>query len=339
MNTPGDIRPTRLLAELSLRIDRVLSSIVPQGSKCALLDFPNYSNVGDSALWLGELEWLRRNHSEIVYGCDIYTFSPEIMASRLGDGIILLSGGGNLGDFWIDHQRLRQEIIEAFPRNRIIQLPQSIHFVDDADILETARVFDAHPNFTLLVRDQASRDLADRHFKCPTVLCPDMAFALAPLPPAGVPDTDILWLARTDAEAASEALPASTAGLTVLDWTDEPSSPLVTRSRQLWQAMFERSADTTACAAELMALHEPLARERLARGCAILARGRVVITDRLHGHILCLLQGIPHVLLDNSYGKVLGFHRMWTSGDPLTRTASSTKAALEMARRMLAQDR
>jgi exopolysaccharide biosynthesis predicted pyruvyltransferase EpsI len=43
-----------------------------------------------------------------------------------------------------------------------------------------------------------------------------------------------------------------------------------------------------------------------------LSRGRVVITDRLHGHILCLLLGLPHVLLDNSIGKLSAYFETWT---------------------------
>jgi pyruvyl transferase EpsO len=46
---------------------------------------------------------------------------------------------------------------------------------------------------------------------------------------------------------------------------------------------------------------------RLRRGQRLLSRYRLVISDRLHVHILCTLLGVPNVLLDNSYGKVSGF--------------------------------
>lgn len=36
----------------------------------------------------------------------------------------------------------------------------------------------------------------------------------------------------------------------------------------------------------------------------MLSRGRVVVTDRLHGAILAAQMGIPTVALDSSYGKV-----------------------------------
>lgn len=45
----------------------------------------------------------------------------------------------------------------------------------------------------------------------------------------------------------------------------------------------------------------------------------VVITDRLHCHILCILLGIPHLFLANSYYKNKSFYDTWTSGIPFCR--------------------
>src|SRR5262249_1753615 len=77
-----------------------------------------------------------------------------------------------------------------------------------------------------------------------------------------------------------------------------------------------------------------MALARLERGRRVLERGRVVITDRLHGHILCLLADIPHVVVDNLYGKVLSFHDAWTSGSPLARKANTVEAAVRVAREL-----
>jgi pyruvyl transferase EpsO len=63
-------------------------------------------------------------------------------------------------------------------------------------------------------------------------------------------------------------------------------------------------------------LRRPLAEQRLMRGCQLLSRGREVVTDRLHAHILCLLMGIPHVLVDNNYGKLRSFFEAWTKDAP-----------------------
>src|SRR3546814_16823778 len=58
--------------------------------------------------------------------------------------------------------------------------------------------------------------------------------------------------------------------------------------------------------------YQMLAQWRLRRGISMLSQGRVIVTDRLHAHILSLLFDIPQVVLDNMYGKVSSFAEQWT---------------------------
>jgi pyruvyl transferase EpsO len=83
-------------------------------------------------------------------------------------------------------------------------------------------------------------------------------------------------------------------------------------------------------------LRRRLASERLVRGCVMLSQGRLVVTDRLHAHILCLMMGIPHVLVDNNYGKVRSFVDTWTRGAPGMRFCSDWSDA-DRARQALAE--
>jgi pyruvyl transferase EpsO len=77
--------------------------------------------------------------------------------------------------------------------------------------------------------------------------------------------------------------------------------------------------------------YEGMARQRLSRGCQLLSSGRGVITDRLHGHILCVLLGIPHILLDNSYGKVRGCYKTWTHPCNFARWCDTPQEAMALA--------
>lgn len=79
-------------------------------------------------------------------------------------------------------------------------------------------------------------------------------------------------------------------------------------------------------------LSDSMARGNLQAGLLILARGRVVITNRLHGHILSLLLGIPNVLLDTDQRKLSRFLQTWTGDSRLTSWASSPSEALREAR-------
>jgi exopolysaccharide biosynthesis predicted pyruvyltransferase EpsI len=67
-------------------------------------------------------------------------------------------------------------------------------------------------------------------------------------------------------------------------------------------------------------------------GFELLGSARFVITDRLHGHILSTLIGVPHVLLDSKLGKNLNLHDTWTSNCACTRVANNIDEALMVAR-------
>ncbi|NES73991.1 MAG: polysaccharide polymerase, partial [Okeania sp. SIO2D1] len=43
---------------------------------------------------------------------------------------------------------------------------------------------------------------------------------------------------------------------------------------------------------------------------------KLVITNRLHGHILCILLNKPHIFLPNAYHKNELFYQTWTSEIP-----------------------
>jgi pyruvyl transferase EpsO len=323
-----------LVATLSRTIDEALDPLVPRGARCALIDFPAYSNVGDSLIWLGERAYLHRRGARIVYACQISNYSRRELARRLGDGLILLRGGGNLGDLWPHHQRLREQVIGDFPDARIVQLSQSIHFRDRNALTRSSARFSGHRHLTLLARDAASLALAREELGVAATLCPDMSFALGPLARLLPPARDILWLARSDQESASGPLPPLGVTEERTDWVEEAPSLAAWLSQIRVEQMARHPRVLGWLAGPGLRLYDVLARQRVTRGRATLGRGRVVVTDRLHGHILAVLMGIPHVLLDNSYGKVSGVLDLWTKSSVLTTWAKTPAEALERAREL-----
>ena len=324
-----------LIASLARTIHEVLDPLVPRGARCALLDFPAYSNVGDSAIWLGERAYLRGRRARIVYTCQLSDYSRWELARGLGDGVILLGGGGNLGDLWPAHQRLRERVIADFPDSRIVQLPQTIHFRDPANLSRARRVFEGHQHLTVLVRDRRSLGIAQAELRAASALCPDMVFALGPLRRRGAPSGDIVWLARSDIESRGGPLPPLSPGEERTDWVTEAPSLTAQMSEVRVRHMGRHPRLLGWLAGPGNLLYDVAARQRLARGCALLARGRVVITDRLHGHTLSLLLGLSHVILDNSYGKVREFFETWTKASPLATWAETPAEALERARALV----
>jgi pyruvyl transferase EpsO len=70
---------------------------------------------------------------------------------------------------------------------------------------------------------------------------------------------------------------------------------------------------------------------RLACGVRKLSRGQVIVSDRLHAHLIAGLMGKPHVCLDNSYGKIGRYIETWGKDNQTLQvsTPQEIKAALE----------
>jgi pyruvyl transferase EpsO len=295
----------QLVGELAHRFARVLDTVLPSG-KLALVDFPDHSNVGDSAIWLGEMAYLRRRGRLPAYYSAIADFDDETCRAAIGGGPILIHGGGNMGTLWPKHEAFRLHLLRTHRGRPIVQMPQSIHYADPAAAAEMADAIREHGQFTLLVRDARSLAFAEQHFDCAIHLCPDAALMLGrqQRSPATVP---VFALLRTDHErsAGEAALPA---GVIADDWLEEEAA----QKRRLRLSLGLGRLFTRDLMAQRATRQQRLAEWRFQRGLAMLSAGELVVTDRLHAHILSLLLDIPHVLLDNNYGKVAGFADQWT---------------------------
>ncbi len=330
MTAPGG-QPT-LVETLRLTLLESLKPLVQGASATALIDFPAHSNVGDSAIWLGALSALRTLGAPApTYTCDAATYDRATLARAIGEGTIFFTGGGSFGDLWERHLRLRERVVADFPSNRIVQLPESVHFQREESLARSQVVWNRHERVTILVRDTASLAFMQREFKTPVRLAPDLAFALGALSRSAAPARDVLWLKRDDKEDSFPAHRPSDA----VDWIAEPITPLIAWSDRLRDEATRRPRLAPVARLLLPRTYVPLARRRLARGVSLLSGGRVLVTDRLHGHVLAMLLGIPHVVLDNSYGKLHHFIRSWTHASPLVRMAASPDEASAHAHELL----
>lgn len=331
-----------VIARLQRSIDEALAPSLPalRAGPYALLDMPNHSNVGDSAIWAGEIAWLLKNVGAPPAYVGEHNATADELNAYIRGNTILLHGGGNFGDVWPNFQEFREHVIQGYPQAHIVQMPQSIHFDEEAALERTAAALRKAHHLRLLVRDQESYDLAAAHFGCEVTLCPDMAFALGPLDRLGTPDLDVLLLLRTDKE--SRQTTAQVQGLPErweqADWLDDDpdmhrralldtrlSSVLglsVRKLSKMWRRRF---------------YYDTVSSQRMARGIKLLSRARFVITDRLHVHILSTLMGLPHCFLDNHYGKISRFSAAFDTRWVDSHHAKSMPEAVACARAWLAE--
>jgi exopolysaccharide biosynthesis predicted pyruvyltransferase EpsI len=326
---------TQVIERLRTHVETTLEDLLPSGATFALLDVPDHDNVGDSAIFMGERAYLERRgmRASVMTSYRQPACEDAHIGEAIGDGVILLHGGGNFGDLWPQFQAYRERIMAAYPGRPMVQMPQSLHYQSPAHLERTARAIEQQGRFTLLVRDYRSLELATRHFQCEVRLCPDMAFCMGDLSgqtEGVVPRHDLLLHLRMDQEAAVAhdlSCVAGVPGMRRADWPREPNHFML---RTKLETVFLAGLQGNVFEGKDLLKERFFARQgavRLARGTALLRSGRRVITDRLHGHILSLLLGLPHVVLDNSYGKTSAFMHAWGTQAGSTYTAESLEEA------------
>lgn len=331
--TMTSLSRSELIAKLNGMIHDCLKQYIVPGQKLAIVDFPDIRNCGDSAIWLGEIAYLKQRFNKRAdYVSRIRDFSAGELERRVPEGPILIHGGGNFGDIWVGHQDFREAVIERFPNRQIIQFPQSIHYNSPERAEQTARVIGRHRNFVLLVRDEESKHFAAKHFDCEVKLCPDMAFAIGQLPPRPS-QFPVLAMLREDAEKVGSVDRGILSDVPTEDWITE-SQRKVRIAKALGAASAVLSLQPDEIALRKL---DAAANNRFERGMTQIARGKAIVTDRLHVHICSLLLGRPHAVLDNSYGKIRRFMNAFSGGTALSYKAASLEDGIAWARQQAAQ--
>lgn len=321
-----------LINLLKKEIRHVLDNLIPAHGNVVLLDYPNNPNVGDSLIWLGEIAYLKSRYINIQYVCDSKNYNAQQLRKVLdADTIILVHGGGNFGTLWPEEQAFREKVLLDFASTPCIQLPQSIYFDDDEALNRAAKIIDAHSDYTILTRDKASYELVQKSFKSKVFMCPDMAFFMKPQTMSKESSYDCFVLARNDHERSHDwavSLPFKIHGISyqVRDWLNTNAIEKVIYKIEKHSLIFRRVFDKNNLV--LMWLWNQLAKFRRNRGAALMQCGKIVITDRLHAHILCLLLDIPHIVIDNANKKISGFYQAWTKSYTKVRFVKDTDSAL-----------
>lgn len=317
-------------------ITDTLSPYLPPGTPYAIVDFPDHANVGDSAIWVGEMKIL----TQMVgmgprYACLCDDYDPVELRRLHPDGPILIHGGGNLGDLWMRHQLVREAVIRDFKDRTIIQLPQSIQFQSEQRAKDFAALIKGHGAVHVLTRDRRSHDYALERFGSNVKLCPDSAFGIGPIEPPVSAIAEAFCLMREDSEktGVDHAPLRALANAMSDDWLYEPRSfnalaPIQIAPRYLVSGHLNKQAWR-------QCRYRYLAEGRVDRGLRMLAQGKVVVTDRLHAHILSVLMGLPNIVLDNNYGKIHGYIDAWTHGAHMVTKVATPEEAVAVLRTML----
>ncbi len=283
-------------------MNNILKNNITKNANIAYIDFPLYGNVGDQYIFLGAASFLKDNGNKIQYASSLYGYSTKGAKKNINaETIILCGGGGNFGDLYRKHQNLRNKIVSDFPDNLIIFLPQSIHYKSDDYLSSDMSLLKKHKNLIIMARDEMSFDLL-KGFQLNAILTPDTAHYLYNgYIKKHTPGKKCLYLLRKDKEATKEDDKYS--DKKSVDWVDLLSyfDKKVCIRILKWMSKISRLFKINDFSYYPAIVYYKIVRFRIDH---YILRYDKVITSRLHGYIIALLNDCEVETLDNSYGKI-----------------------------------
>lgn len=270
-----------------------------------LFGTPSYNNIGDSAIALSARTLLQ----DLFPGIRISEISQENVMRWMGElrnylsgeDLIVLPGGGNMGDEYLDIEQFRRSVLLNFPRNPVLSLPQTIFFSDTgkgrAEYEKSLCIYNAHPKFLLLVREQQSYEWLQQHsFRGKAALFPDPVLYRREFGGECERENGLCCL-RNDLESVLSEEEKKNVKQILRDQTGLPVSMI---------DMFHISARISA--AERADIVETKFME--------FRKAKVVVTDRLHGMIFSAVTQTPCLALRNYNHKLESFHNTWLKDLP-----------------------
>lgn len=265
---------------------------------CWILGTADHRNMGDQAITYATAAYIRHtlpdyNIIEVTEG-DIYRRIYHIKKYVGKNDLIILQGGGNLGNVYGYIEDIRRIVIEKIKNIPVIIFPQTVYFTDNDDghieIKASQKKYNAHKNLTVFAREYASYNKLKELFTVPVFCVPDIVLSLnqtVDLIQNNKKGSNILLCLRNDREG-------------VLSNEDKAEIELSVTGCGL---NFEHT-DTISNVNVLPEKRE----EELKKILEKFASASLVITDRLHGMVFSAITDTPCIVLSNYNHKIYGVY-------------------------------
>ncbi|WP_261151213.1 polysaccharide pyruvyl transferase family protein [Serratia quinivorans] len=309
------------MIELKSKLRDILEFIEDKND-VVYLDYPLYYNVGDLLIYQGAVKFFSENNVrfKLLRNAHDYTLA-ELKRYITPKTTILCQGGGNFGDIYRLHQAMREDVVEAFPENRVIILPQTAFFSNDKMLEVSAKKFRKNKNVIIYSRDTRSVELF-KSFTDKVYLMPDMAHQLySGLKKTVTPSNDTLYFLRVDCEISPDQEKLNlTSDIKTIDWEHViQKKDLIFRKVLMKMLALAMRTDSTMLKNMVDKLWRWHTWNMVNRYSELFSSYAKVITSRMHGHILSCLVDTDNTLIDNSYGKNRGYYNEWTKNIDNTR--------------------
>mgnify|MGYP002626265155 CR=1 FL=1 len=282
-----------------------------------LYGLPYYTNIGDTLIWEGTLELLKKVPFKCKGVCGWNAYPTSKIA---GDNIILIQGGGYFGDVWRNGWQYVLDGIRQFKNNRIIVLPQSIHYNDESLRKKDAQYLSEFKHLIICARDQKSYDYAKSHFSNEVVLVPDMAFCIKKtyLDRWVLPSSSrVLLLKRCDKELVTDDIVIPDTNVEEHDWpTMETTTDAESRFAYVIAKLRKAQRKLPKMSSVFRKIEDDMyyrfyRKMMTSRGVSFLSSYQRIYTTRLHVLILSVILEKEVYIIDNSYGKLSACYDTW----------------------------
>lgn len=299
-----------------------------ESARLYLLNIPSHGNLGDHLLSVAEHKFLNDNFPNLkivpVTSSDLYYSISSSLSTVKPNDILCITGGGFLGSFYDEEDRFLT-ILQKFPKNKVIVMPQTIYY-DDTDkghkALEKAiDYYKSHESLYVVARDRNTYELLKNVLMKGRIeniaFTPDLALYLNK--PLDFERDSILWCLRKDAEinesngAILNELTKQIASQNIKEYYTDTYVP--------YSIPYERESDEV--------------QNKLIQ----FARAKLVITDRLHGMIFSVITGTPVLAMDNISGKVGQVYEQWINDLNYVRFLSNMDESNDIVSEMLSFDK
>lgn len=285
--------------------------ILPEKKRIFIFLSADYGNIGDLAISAAQKRFISENFSEydnfVVPISKTRLWIDSIVKQVSSNDIITIIGGGNMGSLYPDIEDLRQLVIKSFPCNKIICFPQTLDWDESNLSHETIKrivdIYSNHKNIHIFARESIT------YLKLKEIFSSKMHINIGFVP-------DIVMSATAEKLGVQgQSMPQGI--LTCL--RDDKECALTLEHYKLLDSVINLTGynvtktDTHAGGSQLSEEYcQKLLKEKIQQ----FSEARLVITDRLHGMILCLLSGTPCLVLPNSNHKIKQTYLDWLLDHP-----------------------
>lgn len=267
-----------------------------------LLDLPGHNNLGDEAIGISEVNFLKKYSTLYGYNVEFYSCLDNFF-SRIkwlkknisSKDVIVCQGGGNLGDLYPYYEYIRLLIIKSFPNNKIVIFPQTYYVTNKKSRIYNLmkKIYSNHSKLVIYAREEKSYQLLQEDFKTNKVLlAPDMVLSY-PYHRKNIrkQNKKVLFCLRNDKEKGKNKKAIETIEKNILALGYDIS----------FTDTMEREGKTYNNFDD--------AKRAVDKKIEEFSSAELVVTDRLHGMVLSILGGTNCLALDNSTHKVRGVYK------------------------------